>query len=82
MTPQWRRIVDEADPAYNADNPVFEAPWYGDDQLTGADTGVAAISVGPCGAQDGYLHWTFSVDNSNRRYLAQRIDPNWAPHVV
>jgi len=90
MTPAWKRITDEADPLYDAVNPVFDAPWYGDDQLTGASTGVAAISVGPCGAQDGWLHWNFSESTNapagkfpgNRRYVCQRIDPAWAPHVV
>lgn len=89
MTPDWKRITDESDPLYDGSNPVFDCPWYGDDQLTGASTGVAAISVGPDGQHDGYLHWTFAESTNapagkfpgNRRYTAQRIDPAWAPHV-
>lgn len=89
MTPQWQRITDPTDPLYDAVNPYFEAPWAGDDQITGASTGVAAISVGPDGQHDGRLHWTFAVDTtadpahmpSGRRYVCRRIDPSWVPHV-
>jgi hypothetical protein len=76
MTPNWKRITDPADPLYDAVNPYFEAPWYGDEQ---------ELTIGPDGANDGVLHWTFSVDAQHmpggRRYVAQRIDPSWAPHV-
>jgi hypothetical protein len=89
MTPDWKRITDPTDPLYDAVNPYFEAAWGGNDQLTGASTGVAAISIGPDGQQDGYLHWTFAVSTNapagkypgGRRYVCQRIDPSWAPHV-
>jgi hypothetical protein len=78
MIPDWKRITDAADPEYSAGAPTYDAAWYGTDQITGANTGVAAISVGPDGSNDGFKHWTFSVSTNapsgkfpgNRRYLA------------
>ncbi len=77
MTPDWKRITDPTDPEYGAGT-AYDAPWYGDDQITGANSGVAAISVGPCGRADGFKWWEFSVSTNapagkfpgNRRYLA------------
>lgn len=81
MTPAWQKITNGADSEYNA-VPVYDAPYYGSDQLT-------EIGVGPCGVNDGSAHWTFSVSTNapsgkfpgNRRYLAVRTDGGYAPHV-
>lgn len=82
MQPVWSKITDAGDALYSAENPYYEAPWYGADQLT-------EITVGPDGLTDGPVHWTFSVSTNataghfpgNRRYVCVRQDSSWAPHV-
>jgi hypothetical protein len=80
MQQPWTRITNPADTLYDAVNPYFEAPYYGSDQ---------ELTIGPDGESDGVLHWHMTVDTTadpahmpgGRRYVAQRIDPSWAPHV-
>jgi hypothetical protein len=61
----WKRITDAEDAVYNADNPVYAAPWYG-------QPSTQPPTIGPSGQHDGRA-WTFTL--TGVRWLAQRSSP-------
>jgi hypothetical protein len=80
MNQAWSKITDSQDAKYDANNPFYELPWYGAQNIP---------EIGPDGLTDGFLHWTFAVATDaatthypgGRRYVCQRLDQAWAPHV-